>query len=229
MSLWDRLRKLLGMDRGNERTRPSTRARTNPSPRNAPPATEKSDRAPIRRPKGTISRDESSKGQTINWTQVQDPTDTDMLNTLTLSSDRTTIYLIDDGKAHEFDLTTPEGVLIGLLGNQLSIVSGVEPETPPGGLPDPGGIEDDTDQPSNPPRTVTLPFDSSTSFNIQFNAAFGALSIIGATDMISTRIPNEAERTDISGTCSLTIFSLLNKNIRIRAVRDKLLIWEQDK
>ncbi len=46
-----------------------------------------------------------------------------MLNSITLSSDQETVFLIDNGEAIAFPLDEDNGVLIGLMGGQLSVVS----------------------------------------------------------------------------------------------------------
>lgn len=48
-------------------------------------------------------------------------------NTITLSTDMSVIYLIDNGRAIPFSLDTIGGVLIGEVGGQITIVSSMEP------------------------------------------------------------------------------------------------------
>ncbi len=55
---------------------------------------------------------------------------TTMLNSISLSSDMKTLYLIDNGKPIAYDLTVPEGVIVGLLGDQLVVATAVSPPAP---------------------------------------------------------------------------------------------------
>ncbi|MEM1324472.1 MAG: hypothetical protein AAGI23_00880 [Bacteroidota bacterium] len=52
-----------------------------------------------------------------------------MSNTITLSTDMSTLYLIDDERAIPFDLTG-KGAVIGTLGGQVSVVSASTSKTP---------------------------------------------------------------------------------------------------
>jgi len=47
-----------------------------------------------------------------------------MANTITLSTDMRTLYLIDDDRAIPYNLETSEGVLIGTLAGQVTVISG---------------------------------------------------------------------------------------------------------
>lgn len=50
-----------------------------------------------------------------------------MLNTITLSSDLETLYLIDNNRAIEFPLNSKEGILVGTLNGQITVVSAIAP------------------------------------------------------------------------------------------------------
>jgi hypothetical protein len=52
-----------------------------------------------------------------------------MSNTITLSTDMSTLYLIDDERAIPFDLTG-KGAVIGTVGGQISVVSASTSKTP---------------------------------------------------------------------------------------------------
>ena len=45
-----------------------------------------------------------------------------------------TLYLIDNGRAIAYDLTVPQGVIVGLLGDQLVVATAVALPKPDGGL-----------------------------------------------------------------------------------------------
>lgn len=215
------------MDRSKQRQQPAGEPRRDPPKRDSMIASSQTEKPRRKRDLKSLSREQLSDRQPFDWSLITTPTDPDMLNTISLSSDRTTAFLISNGNVHEFDLKSREGLIIGLLGNQLSIVRAVSKDDAV--FSDPGEVEGDIPPPDTTPAGVlSLPFDKSSTFNIQFNAALGALSIIGATDMISTRIPR-GNKNDFSGNCSLNIFNLYEKNIRIQVVKNKLLIWEQDR
>lgn len=81
-----------------------------------------------------------SSGKTISKqakhipTPIQGPSN--MLNTITFSTDMDILYLIDNGRAIPYSLNTIGGVLVGVIKGQLVVVSALEQ------MPDKG--EDDT-------------------------------------------------------------------------------------
>lgn len=50
-----------------------------------------------------------------------------MINSLTLSSDMKTLYLIDNGRCIDFPLDNKKGIVIGTLLGQVTVVSAIEP------------------------------------------------------------------------------------------------------
>ena len=61
------------------------------------------------------------------------PISPNMVNTITLSTDMTTLYLIEgNNRVIPYSLHAIGGVYIGLIGGQLTVVSALEP------MPDPG-------------------------------------------------------------------------------------------
>ncbi len=84
-----------------------------------------------------------------------------MLNSISLSSDQTSVFLIDNGEAIEFPLEEDNGVLIGHMGGQLTTAS----------APD-----------ATPANAVSLPFALDTEadqWQITFNPDRSLLHIIG--------------------------------------------------
>ena len=57
-----------------------------------------------------------------------------MTNSISFSSDMTKMYLIDDGRCIPFDLTRPNGVLVGLIKDQVAVVTAAKaiPDNVPG-------------------------------------------------------------------------------------------------
>ncbi len=122
---------------------------------------------------------------------------TTMLNSITLSSDMETLYLIDNGRAIPFKLSSPKGILIGTLGNQLVVATAVDkpdaPAPPDGG----GGSGDDgSDTVGGAGETVTraagrpkagteikFPILASSQWTLVYNNDHGVLGIIGVTDI----------------------------------------------
>ena len=56
-----------------------------------------------------------------------------MVNTITLSTDMKTLYLIDDERAIPFDLTKGNGVLVGTLFGQITVATAISSKGTPGG------------------------------------------------------------------------------------------------
>ena len=157
---------------------------------------------------------------------------TTMLNSISLSSDMKTLYLIDNGRAIAYDLTVPQGVLIGLLGEQLVVATAIALPTPDDTL-DPNveeGVDlagaavttDDTEipTPSRPvPRKYTFKAGKDSQYTVNYNRKNKALSIIGHDDLVVN--------LQASSDCSSKIFYIDNKRIvRILNKEDTLEISE---
>ncbi|MEM7571829.1 MAG: hypothetical protein AAF433_02960 [Bacteroidota bacterium] len=152
------------------------------------------------------------------------PTTSLMLNTLSFSSDLRQVYLINDGKVHAFQLDSEEGVTIGLLGDQIGVVTSKEVEIPT--------RSDQTEVPTSPersstkkPRVIELALDGKSAYNLQYNPAIQAMGIIGATDLIST-IPGPDQEPEPTGNCSLHLFDLRRNLLRMRRSKNLLTVWE---
>lgn len=117
---------------------------------------------------------------------------TTMLNSISLSSDMKTLYLIDNGRAIAFDLTAPQGVLIGKLGDQLVVATANN-----------ASLEKEEGRNAQVKR-YTYKAGSNSQFNISYNQAHQAISIIGFDDIA---INLEAPDTN-QGTCKENIFKL---------------------
>lgn len=50
-----------------------------------------------------------------------------MTNSICLSSDMNTLFLIDNGRAIAFDLNSPQGILVGVVKGQLVAVTAIRP------------------------------------------------------------------------------------------------------
>ncbi|MCB0630352.1 MAG: hypothetical protein R2824_29820 [Saprospiraceae bacterium] len=112
------------------------------------------------------------------------------INSITLSPDLTTLFLIDNGRAIPFNLKNKNGILIGMLDGQLSVASAppvvVLPPDEPGDDQDPdnpGPVEDDPiKRLAEQTSTLKLPA-KKAHWNFVFVEKRGVLSIIGALDI----------------------------------------------
>ncbi len=149
-----------------------------------------------------------------------------MLNSISLSSDMRTLYLIDNGRAIAYDLTVPQGVLVGLLGDQLVVATAV-------GLPDPdddvdpglttetgGGSAIDAGSRSMPETQFTFKIGEKSQYSLSYNAQRKALGVIGTTDIVLN-----LEEPDSTGEC-VNVFTSLDQQavIRIQRSEDELRV-----
>lgn len=153
---------------------------------------------------------------------------TTMLNSVTFSSDMEQLYLIDNGRAISFDLKSPEGILIGTLGDQLvvatAVVSSDAPEPPTGGDPGGGGAGTVSDAGSEPVARaarrmeVKFPVTKDSQWTAVFNPGNGVLAIIGVTDITSGIAEPEPARP------RGTLFNIASKPLTIRKKGDVILV-----
>jgi hypothetical protein len=137
---------------------------------------------------------------------------TTMLNSISLSSDMNTLYLIDNGRAIPFDLRVSQGVLVGMIGGQLVVATAVAPT-----------VVDDAPvgTPRSAARKYTFKAGADSQFTLNFNAKHRALGIIGVDDVVI-----HLEAPD-SVPCSTRTLSLDNQKIvRITRTKDTLEIEE---
>lgn len=145
-----------------------------------------------------------------------------MLNSISLSSDMKTLYLIDNGRAIPFDLTVPEGVLVGLLGDQLVVATGttlpVPQEVP---LPTVEGAIEGVEVVRTRPvaKKYTFKAGENSQYTVSYNGKNKALGIIGVDDVvIHLEAPGQ-------GTCAEQMFDLdNNKIVRVNWMEDELIL-----
>lgn len=131
-----------------------------------------------------------------------------MVNTISLSSDLNTLYLVDDGRVIPFDLRKPEGVLIGKIHNQIAAATGVK--------------EEDGKPKHAKGDRIELEVKSNDQYTFTYNRASAGLGLIGATDIIQTT-PVPGEPPVPTGTCELQLFSLDDYDLHIQR-NDKALV-----
>lgn len=139
----------------------------------------------------------------------------DMLNSITLSSDMNTLYLIDNGRAVSFDLDGPNGVVIGRLGGQLAVVTGAERFDVLDNV-----VSDGESRSRLSNISKKYPVNSDTQWTLTFNADNGIMAIIGVTD-----IGGGITGSTSSG-CDQDIYQVSDGPIRL-ARRGSLLVISQ--
>lgn len=137
---------------------------------------------------------------------------TTMLNSISLSSDMNTLYLIDNGRAIPFDLRVPQGVLVGMIGGQLVVATAAAP---------PVLVDAPVGTPRSAAQKYTFKAGADSQFTLNFNAKHRALGIIGVDDVVI-----HLEAPD-SVSCSTRTLSLDDQKIvRITRTKDTLEIEE---
>ena len=174
------------------------------------------------------------------------------INSIALSPDMSTLFLIDNGRAIYFDLSSRFGIVIGTLDGQLTVATALpdivpvedDPDTPEPPDTPPGGPDDPIERiiPDPRPRTLRL---STQSFKWNFlfvpikgKEVFSIIgasdidaSIIGASDIdasITTRDAGTdggaARATEASAQCRIFSFLIANKSINIKREGEQLVI-----
>lgn len=155
---------------------------------------------------------------------------TKMLNSIVLSSDMETLYLIDNGRALEFPLGE-RGLLIGILDGQLSVATAMKIPVPI--------TDDEPDSPEIPtrpkseakltrqaiqpaPKDPLFPVNlkvevQKSQWALSFNPQQGNLYAIGATDI-------DFDRPDLPVKPLVHIFALRKGVLRLTK-RDKILYF----
>lgn len=215
MSIWDSLRKLLG-----RKPSPSTSITDKPTTTNVPTG---SNSAAIDLPNGGQPNPGDTPVDLIRLLfNRKDKHQTTMLNSISLSTDMKTLYLIDNGRAISFDLTVPEGVLVGLLGKQLVVATGVSVPSPGGPVPEGGGggekpvAETGGVKPQKAAGKVhTFKASKDSQFTLTYNEDNGVMAVIGFDDIIMQLDHPDDDR------CAKAAFSIKKgKIVRIKLTED---------
>lgn len=147
-----------------------------------------------------------------------------MLNSISLSSDMKTLYLIDNGRAISFDLTVPQGVLVGLLGDQLVVATGstlpVPQDAPDLGVA--GAVEGGEVARTRPvEKKYTFKAGENSQYTVSYNGKHKAFGVIGIDDIVIS-IEGSGEGDPV---CKEKMFSLTDRNVvRLLMKEDVLTI-----
>lgn len=119
-----------------------------------------------------------------------------MVNSITVSSDMSTLFLIDNGRSIDFPFNNPRGVLIGSLKGQLSVATAIEPPT---------------SEEMASGKTLKLPTEKA-QWTMFYHIDTGVLGIIGASDL------DGAISEPGSPQCNQNFFDLLSNVVRVRRI-----------
>jgi len=125
-----------------------------------------------------------------------------MTNTITLSSDMTTLYLIDDERVIPFDLTNGKGVLIGVLKGQITVVT-------------PNSTNKTTETIKAGEDRIEIPVKGS-QWTVTYNQPNELMHVVGAVDIDVYTITRKEP------TCKPILFDLKNKIVNLKRVGDIL-------
>ena len=170
-------------------------------------------------------------GTTLEPTTLPYLISPDMLNTISFSTDLTTFYFIDQEKLVTFPLKSRKGVSIGLVNDQLAVVtphitiSGeVIPEETLAST-DSSTIEALT-KANSKERKLVLAIKENNQYTLTYHRATRSLAIIGATDIISTR--NEQLKASKVG-CEVYLFDLSDGPVNLIRKGDNLIFTAKEK
>lgn len=138
-----------------------------------------------------------------------------MINSISLSEDQKSLFLIDAERVIKFDLTAPEGVIIGKLQGQLCAVT----------APNIGfnsSREEKTD-------SVFITVKSNDQVTLIYNRSTAALGLIGTLDIVQTITEPNKPPTPPTGNCDLNLFSLDDYDVHILRRGDTLVFTRLDK
>ena len=125
-----------------------------------------------------------------------------MSNTITLSTDMNTLYLIDDERAIPFDLTG-KGAIIGTLGGQVTVISATSSKTLASKVT---GKEQRKEFPIK-----------NNQWTVNYNEEYGVMHVIGVFE-IDSFISNPVD----GGKCNKVGYELEKQIVTIRRVGDSL-------
>lgn len=119
-----------------------------------------------------------------------------MVNSITLSTDMTTLYLIDNGRAIPFPLTKEKMILVGVLKGQVTVATSLAPDEMP---------EEESPASADPDISaagllrrgdaaeVKVPVSPSAQWTVLFNRKHQVMALIGAVEINPGLTPEKPE------------------------------------
>lgn len=141
-----------------------------------------------------------------------------MVNTITFSTDMEKLYLIDDGRAIEFDLTKDNGILVGTLKGQITVATAFEFPKPDSDAP--SGDTSGNESGNRPPAAAIKLETEDTVWSGVYHRERRVMSFVGATE-IEIRTPGGTEY-DYQPT--LHFFKIEENILHIRRKRDDIFV-----
>ncbi|MCB0568136.1 MAG: hypothetical protein KDC66_00155 [Phaeodactylibacter sp.] len=144
-----------------------------------------------------------------------------MVNTIAVSTDMETLYLIDDNRAIAFPLLGTKGIIIGLLDGQLTVATAAQPPKMDMDIENPTNGDNAARVVSSDGRVkiVKLPI-TNTAWSTVFDRKKAALCFIGATE-VEIRVSGGDE---LEFKASLEFFELNKGNIYVRRTKDSIVV-----
>ncbi len=144
-----------------------------------------------------------------------------MVNTIAISTDMETLFLIDDNRAIPFQLLGTKGIIIGLLDGQLTVATAAQPPK----------MEADIEHPTNGNTATRIASGddkikivrlsiTKTAWSTVFDRKNAALCFIGATE-VEIRASGEGE---LEFKADLEFFELNKGNIYMRRTKDSIIV-----
>ncbi len=125
-----------------------------------------------------------------------------MPNTITLSTDMNTLYLIDDERAIPFDLTNGKGALIGTLAGQVTVITANS-----------GGKMPESIKMTEERKSIPI---KGNQWTITYNGDAELMHVVGVVDIDGWRQEGKEPA------CKTVLFDLRDKILSIRKVGNSL-------
>jgi hypothetical protein len=143
-----------------------------------------------------------------------------MVNTITFSTDMNKLYLVDAGRAIEFDLTKENGVLVGTLRGQITVATAFEfsktEDGPSAGEATEGAVTMSAQRHLSTKLTTDM-----TVWSGAYHVKRRIICFIGATE-IEVRKPNGDEEYDYKS--EIHFFDIENNTLHIRRKKNNVFV-----
>lgn len=146
-----------------------------------------------------------------------------MVNSITLSTDMNTLFLIDNGRAHAFPLQKDKMVLVGLLKGQVTVATslgpGESPDLASAGSESPEDLSSGALLRGGAGEEVKVPATAKSQWTVFYNRNFQVMALIGAVEID----PGLAPEPKPTGT-NIFLFNLTEIVVGIRRIDNALLL-----